>query len=59
MSKDEITPVIDHLGQLKAMLESCEIEFELYEEADATIIELYNGTRFIFGEDDMLLEIEY
>lgn len=53
-----VTP--EHLSQFKAMLETCEVDFEQYlEDGVKTVIELYNGTRFIFDPEGMLADIEY
>jgi hypothetical protein len=63
MSKnEEIVNVTEHLTQLKSMLESCELDFEQYNDDDfpnLNVIELSTGTKFIFDEEGMLLSIGY
>jgi len=59
MAKNGKELVVEHVSQLKEMLEFCEAEFDLYEDDDKYTIELSSGIRFIFDEDGMLTEIEY
>ncbi|HLD91613.1 MAG TPA: hypothetical protein VI911_11500 [Patescibacteria group bacterium] len=58
MSKDNVELVEEHLLQLTEMLESCEIEFENYSAGRNTVIELSNGTKFVFDSLGMLVNIK-